>query len=556
MSMDRSTLRWNGWGWAAADKAPPPPPDEAWTWMAQEMGVPALLATPAREAGTVPLPPSKLTERDLAQLRIVLGGDAVRTDDAERLFHARGRSYLDLLLLRAGALPALPDAVLYPADAAAVLSALAFAQEQDLAIVPFGGGSSVVGGVSPERGTKRAVLTLDLSHMDKLTAVDPVAMTATAEAGMYGPAFEKALAAEGVTLGHYPQSFEFSTLGGWIAARGAGQMSARYGKAERWLVSARLATPKGLWSTEGFPASAAGPRLTDMVVGSEGTLGVIVDATVKVRPLPERTGFACWLFPDFESGVAAVRAMVRAEAPVAMLRLSDPEEMYFFRTFGRIGHAPTAADAAANAYLKLRGVPARPAALIATLEGSAGTVAHAKALTARIARAQGGVYVGEGPGRSWLRTRFAAPYSRDAMMDRGLGVDTLETATAWSNVRRLYDAVRAALKKAIDAEAPAHGTRAAVMCHMSHVYPDGASLYFTFVFPRAPEREVEQWRAIKQAASDAIAANGGTISHHHGVGEDHKAWMPQEKGEIGMSLLRALKRELDPAGVLNPGKLI
>jgi alkyldihydroxyacetonephosphate synthase len=324
MTIERDTLRWNGWGWTAQRDALAAR-DEVWTWLAGELGMPSLLATPARSLEEATLAPPRLTSDARAHFVAILGVDRVRDDAFERAFHARGRSYHDLLRLRAGDLSVAPDAVLYPRGADEILAVLAFADEHGIAVVPYGGGTSVVGGVSADSGPFQAVVTLDLSGMDRVHEIDPLAGTATAEAGVYGVALEKALNAKGVTLGHFPQSFEFSTLGGWIAHRGAGQQSLRYGKAEDWLVSAKLATPRGLFESESFPASAAGPRLTDLIVGSEGCFGVITEATVRVRPLPKASVYRGYLFRDFASGTAAVRAAMQEEIPAAMLRLSDAE---------------------------------------------------------------------------------------------------------------------------------------------------------------------------------------------------------------------------------------
>ena len=558
MTIDRARLRWNGWGWqdhpaARDDRA------QLWRWVADTLGLTSLTTTPSCARNNVTIPASRLTPAAYAALAALLGDDGVSIADGDRLFHARARSYLDLLALRGGALPSAPDAVLFPRSTEDVLALLQIAEQERVAVVPFGGGSSVVGGVTPLVGMFAAVVTVNLTRMTRVLKVDMTSLTATAEAGIYGPVLETELQRHGVTLGHTPQSFEFSTLGGWIAARGAGQMSGRYGKAERWLQSARLATPRGLWSSENFPASAAGPRLTDLIAGSEGALGIITDATVRVRRIPAVSRFACFLFPDFSSGLAAVRAMVQGDVPSAMLRLSDPDEVAFYRGFSHAGREPgrqhTFKKIFADAYLRLKNVPARPALLVASLEGSAALVRYASQQVKCFAVMHGGVNVGASPGRSWVKTRFEAPYRRDAMLDHGLGVDTVETATSWANVDRVHRAVTAALRLAIAGSLGAGAGHGVVMCHVSHVYPDGASLYFTFVFPRRVDDADAQWSAIKTAASDAIVAHGGTISHHHGVGTDHTPWLEAEKGPIGMRLLRAIKGELDPAGILNPGKI-
>lgn len=555
MSIDRGKIKWNGWG-LAAHKDGLAARDDVWTWLAGELGMPSLLATPARPLEEIALAPSRLSAAARVSFVAILGADRVRDDAYERAFHARGRSYYDLIRLRAGDLSVAPDAVLYPRGESEVLAVLAFASENGIAVVPYGGGTSVVGGVSASGGSFSSVVTLDLSGMDRIGEIDAASGIATAEAEISGAQLEKALQAKGVTLGHYPQSFEFSTLGGWIAHRGAGQQSLRYGRPQDWLVSARLATPKGIFATESFPASAAGPRLTDLVAGSEGAFGVITEAAFRVQAAPETSDYRGYLFRDFASGISAIREAMRAELPAAMLRLSDAEETRFYRAFGNAEKSRRLSARIADAYLTARKFDARAAALIAGFEGNAATVAAARRQFGIIARRLGALSLGRSPGQRWHEGRFHGPYLRDPMLDRGVGVDTLETAVSWPKLDALYAAVRAALEGAIRETVPMPTARGIVMCHVSHAYPDGASLYFTYIFPRALDREIAQWQAIKNAASDAIAAHGGTISHHHGVGEDHLPWIANEKGALGIEVLRAVKRTLDPNGILNPGKLI
>jgi alkyldihydroxyacetonephosphate synthase len=555
MSIDRTKINWNGWGWAA-HKDDVAAREEVWTWLAGEVGMPSLLATPPRPIEDIAFAPPRLEAGERAQFVAILGEDRVRDDNYERAFHARGRSYHDLLHLRAGDLSIVPDAVLYPRGTDEVLSILSFASDNGIAVVPFGGGTSVVGSVTADAGMFKSAVSLDMSGMDRLIGIDATNSTATAEAGIYGPALDKALRALGVTLGHYPQSFEFSTLGGWIAHRGAGQQSSRYGRADKWLVSAKLATPRGLFATEGFPGSSAGPRITDLVLGSEGAFGVITEATFATRPAPAVSDYRGFLFRDFASGAAAIRRAAQERLPFAMLRLSDAEETRFYRAYGAAGKKRGLKDSIADAYLRARDFGPNACAMIAGFEGDAGSVSKSRARFESIAKELGAMSLGASQGERWFHGRFHGPYLREPMMDRGLGVDTLETATSWSKIDGLYAAVKKALEDSIRETAPVEGARGIVTCHISHSYPDGASLYFTYIFPRALHGDVAQWQTIKRAATDAIVANGGTISHHHGVGEDHLPWIEQEKGALGVEILRAIKTTLDPKGILNPGKLI
>ena len=555
MTIDRTQIRWNGWGWTA-HKDELAGREEIWTWLAGELGMPALLATPARPLESITLPAARLPADAHARFVALLGADRVRDDAYERAFHALGRSYHDLLSLRAGDLSVAPDAVLYPRSGEEVLSVLSAASEMAIAVVPYGGGSSVVGGVSAGTGTFKSVVTVDLSAMDRLIEIDAVAQTATAEAGIYGPALERALKAKGFTLGHHPQSFEFSTLGGWIAHRGAGQGSGRYGRAEDWLVGAKIATPRGMLSVGGYPASSAGPQLLDLALGSEGAFGIVTEATVRLHSVPAESDYRGYLFRDFASGAAAIREAVQSGIDVTMLRLSDASETRFYRAFGALGKQRGLGDRLAQIYLDTRGFDDKACAMVAGFEGDEPDVARARGAFEAVAKKHRALFLGAGQGKRWKDGRFHGPYLRDPLMERGVGVDTLETATGWSRIDALYVAVKDALEKAIRDTAPRDGAHGIVSCHISHSYPDGASLYFTYIFPRALEREIEQWRAIKKAASDAIATHGGTISHHHGVGEDHLPWIAGEKGALGIDVLRAIKMALDPKGVMNPGKLI
>ncbi|MFP3944737.1 MAG: FAD-binding oxidoreductase, partial [Alphaproteobacteria bacterium] len=486
MTIDRTKLRWNGWGWAerAEDSEDN---DGLWRWLAEELGMGALMSTPALDLGNVDIPDPRLPRRLIELLEQTVGSGQVRADRYERAFHARGKSYFDLLHLRNGMLDTVPDVVVYPETALQVLEVLAFALEHSLSVVPFGGGTSVVGGVTAVAADgHQGVISLDMTRMNRVRAIDSRAMQAVAEAGIHGPDLERQLQQRGYTLGHHPQSFEFSTLGGWIAARGAGQQSNRYGKAEDWLVSAKLVTPRGYWTTECHPASAAGPDLNQMVAGSEGRFGVITEAVVKIHPVPEATDYRGFLFRNFESGMEAVRAVSQSGVPVAMLRLSDADETRYFQEFARRRHPSTlsrlTAERAKQAYLRARKFDGPACLLLTGAEGAKRQVSWAVGEIGRIVRQHDGMPVGRSAGKRWYAGRFEAPYLRDVMLDHGVGVDTVETATRWSNIPHLHRVLRETLAKAIAESAPAPGARGIVLGHISHTYRDGASLYFTFIF--------------------------------------------------------------------------
>jgi alkyldihydroxyacetonephosphate synthase len=391
-------------------------------------------------------------------------------------------------------------------------------------------------------------IALDLRGLDRVVDVDRASLTATLDAGLLGPEAERRLGEQGVTIGHYPQSFEYSTVGGWIATRSAGQASSGYGRIDELVEGLRLVAPAGDVTGRPLPATAAGPDLRELIVGSEGVLGVICEATLRVRPVPRLRRYEGWSFSSFAEGREAFRVMEQADASPDVVRLSDEEETRLNLALGSRGGW---AERAGRTYLRMRGHEGGCLAIVG-FEGEEDDVERRRVRSGALLRAGGGLRLGRRPGEAWLRGRYAGPYIRDELLDRGLLVETLETATSWSNLEALYEAVAGALRRSL-AEA---GTPPLVMCHVSHLYRSGASLYFTFLAGRAADAPLDQWRAAKSAASDAIVAAGGTITHHHAVGRDHVAWMRAEVGELGLDLIRAAKERLDPAGVMNPGKLL
>jgi alkyldihydroxyacetonephosphate synthase len=477
----------------------------------------------------------------------VVGAAAILGGREHRVRRAAGRSYPDLVRLRAGRLAGAPDAVVLPGSAEEFARVLELSAREGIAVVPFGGGTSVVGGVEPLRQGFERLISLDLRRLREVE-VDTRSMTAGLGAGLRGPEAEEALAAHGVTLGHHPQSFEQATVGGFAATRSAGQASSGYGRFDEMVTSVALVAPTGPLRTIETPHSAAGPSLRQLVLGSEGVLGVITEAAVRVRPVPERRRYEAWMAPDFASGAELVRALAQAELLPDVVRLSDEAET---RTSLGLSGAEGIRRTALSGYLRLRG-RAGGCLMICGWEGEREAVERRRTLAARALRSGGAATLGGAPGRAWERTRYDGPYLRDELLELGYLADTLETAHTWSRLHHLYDEVRAALRTALAAQ----GTHALVMCHVSHAYRDGASLYFTFLARRRPGAELEQWRAAKAAASEAIVEAGGTITHHHAVGRDHAPYMRAEVGELGIEALRAVKERLDPTGIMNPGKLL
>ena len=488
-----------------------------------------------RDTSAAPRALPELPELDdgiLDGLRALVGAEHVLTDAATRALRTRGKSTPDLLRARAGDLTDAPDVVVRPADQSEVEALVAFAVEHRLALVPFGGGTSVTGGLVACRAGFAGVVSLDLVRLDRLVAVDPESMTATLEPGLRGPQAEALLAEHVLTLGHYPQSFQYASIGGFAATRSSGQSSAGYGRFDALVVGLTVVTPSGVLTLGSAPANAAGPDLRQLVLGSEGTLGVITSVTVRVRRLPVTRVYDGWRWPSFAAGSDAMRTLAQAGLLPTVIRLSDETET-------AINLAdPDSIGAGGDA----------GCLMVVGHEGEPSAVTALRAAVAAVLTGLGGVDLGEEPGRAWEHGRFHAPYLRDSLLDVGVLVETLETATFWSQRQGLYDAVKAALVGSL-------GDGALVLCHVSHVYETGCSLYFT-VAARQSEDPLGQWAAAKAAASDALIAAGATITHHHAVGTDHKPWFAREIGPVGVQVLRAVKDSLDPTGVLNPGVLI
>jgi alkyldihydroxyacetonephosphate synthase len=538
-------VRWWGWG---EDGHVVAMPDAAEALLREEVGLePGALRLHPVSLEEVRLPAPRLPAAVRERLAAALGAEHVLDDREVRVAHSAGRSYPDLVRLRSGDGSSAPDVVVMPESAEHVRAALAACAEQRVAVVPFGGGTSVVGGVEPVSDGFSGAVSIDLRRLNRVHAIDRTSLTATLEAGLNGPEIERALAAEGLTLGHFPQSFEYSTVGGWVATRSAGVASTGYGRIDELVEGLRFIAPAGEVDARALPATAAGPDLRELLIGSEGVLGVICDATLRVRRAPAETRYEGWWFGSFAEGSEAFRVMEQADASPDVARLSDEDETRFSLVFASLGGA---AERLGRAYLRARRRESGCLAIVG-FEGTAEDVERRRVRTASLLRAGGGIALGRRPGELWLRNRYAGPYLRDELLDRGVLVDTLETAASWSDLDPLYRAVGEALRSSLTGR----GTPPFVMCHVSHLYRSGASLYFTFM-ARQEDDALAQWRAAKAAASEAIVGAGGTITHHHAVGRDHARWMRAEVGEMGLELIRAAKERLDPAGIMNPGKLL
>ncbi len=527
--------RWNGWGDPAVSY---PLSAAALQHLATSLGPGTTPRDATLEQALSGLPASRLPQHPL-----------VKADPELRLRHARGHSLPDWVALRTGYPGAFPDGVASPDDDGQLRELLDYARRAEADVIPYGGGTSVVGHINPLPGA-RPILTLDMRRMSRLIEFDEISRLAIFGAGASGPQIESELKARGYTLGHFPQSWEYSTLGGWIATRSSGQQSLHYGRIEDLFAGGHLETPSGPLDMPAFPASAAGPDLRQLVLGSEGRLGVITRAVLRVHPVPQYERFHAAFLPDWEAGVAAVRAIVQAGIPLSMLRLSDPTETETTLALAgrerllRLGeHALSLLGQGTGRCLLLYGLTGEPRAA-----RTAGRAARA------ILRRHHGLPLGATLGELWRKDRFRAPYLRNSLWQAGYALDTLETAVPWSSVLDLAATLRASMREGLAAERE----QVLTLLHLSHVYPDGASLYLTYLFRLADDSDhtLQRWRILKGFASRLILEHGGTISHQHGVGVDHVAYLTSEKGALGMEVLRAACRALDPYGMMNPGKLL
>jgi alkyldihydroxyacetonephosphate synthase len=453
----------------------------------------------------------------------------------ERVTHSYGKAYRDVIRAFRGQFDNPPDVVAHPSDEADVERVLAWCEEAGAAAIPFGGGTSVVGGVEPP--SDRPAVSIDLGALDRVLEVDRVSRAARIQAGVLGPALEDQLREHGYTLRHFPQSFEYSTLGGWIATRAGGHYATLYTHIDDFVESIRAVTPRGLWESRRLPGSGAGPSPDRILIGSEGILGVITEAWMRVQDAPSFKESAGVTFESFESGAEAVRALSQSGLYPSNCRLLDGDE------------------AALTGALAEEGSARRPALLVLGFESADHEAGPWMKRALELCEDHGG-HARESKGRSrgqaegaWRDVFLQAPYLRDTLVAAGIFVETFETAITWDRLGGLVGTVRERAREALGGD----GT---VTCRLTHVYPDGAAPYFTVLAPARRGDELAQWAEVKAAISEVVIAGGGTITHHHAVGRDHRPWYDRQRPEPFASALRAAKASVDPAGILNPGVLI
>ena len=545
-------MKWWGWGdpnleFPMADKP------TLWPWATKKLGITSAVATAKPvDLASIQIGPSRAGAALLAQLRDILAPAQLSLEPLARLQHSYGKSFPDLFRVRSGAVTRAPDAVLMPDSHAQVEALVRLAQSLDFCLIPFGGGTNIVGGINPSADEARPVLTLSLRNMNRLLSLDPQSRTATIQAGALGPQIEADLGKQGHSLGHFPDSFEYSTLGGWLATRSAGMQSDAYGKIEDMVVSIKIATPSGTIVTKPVPASSAGPDLNRLLIGSEGILGVITEATMRVHRTPAVKHYTGYLFRNFEDGVRGIQACLDCGFTPSMVRLQDSgeSELAFNMRAPKHGIEGWIQDRVKR-WLRFRGY-VQPCILILGVEGDEAAIGATRRHSHRILKRHGGFPLGKTVGETWSKDKFNIPYLRDYIMDYGCMADVAETSTVWSNVLPLYaatiDAVKARFREG-------DGT-GFVGCHISHTYQTGACLYFTFAARLPKGGALDHYYGYKRLVTDTIMRLGGTLSHHHAVGIEHRLWMAQEISPAGLQALQALKASLDPRRILNPGKLL
>ena len=547
-------MKWWGWGdedvtFSDANKP------KLWPYLKGELGMEDGPRTSPISFENINLPPLKENSPFIGALEEALKQDQISNNKKDRLIHAAGKSFRDLLRLRRGQVDYAPDLVVYPSSEDDVVAIIKAANDHDVVIIPFGGGTNIVGCLEPKDLDGRFIVSLDMWRMNRVLSVDKKSLVARIQAGVYGPYMEEQLEQEGVTLGHFPDSFVHSTLGGWVATRSAGMQSDKYGKIEDMVIALRMVTPSGTIETRTVPNTSNGIDIRSLCIGSEGILGVITEVTVQVHRLPEYKLFEGWLFPDFESGTKAIYQCMRLGVMPVITRLNDPGKTALSAAFKK---PEVGLRAKISALVKwylgaIKGFDFSQCCMMTTAyEGDYDTFHMQRRESSHIFRKHGGFCLGEGPGKSFQEAKYDFPHVRDYLMDRGVMGDVSETSTTWDNLHNLYTKTLSNIKQAIGDT----GVDPWVGCHISHNYHTGASLYFTFGCQQLEGRELEQYLYVKKAAEDSFMENGGTVSHHHAVGTEHLPWIEKDLSPAGVKAVKAIKNGLDPNGVMNPGKII
>lgn len=552
MAYEPRHMKWWGWGYEDAEFRADRHPG-FWPYAKSVLGIESDdFAPPEWSLDSIELPDASADQAFLARLRTFLAHGQITDDAKERVIHSYGKGFRDLFRMRRGIAAGAPDLVVYPESERDVCLTVRAAAERDVVLIPFGGGSNIAGCLE-RMDARRMCVSLDMRRMRRVLAVDRRSFTAQIEAGVFGPDLEQQLGAHGMTLGHFPDSFLHSTLGGWIATRSAGMQSDKYGKIEDMVIAVRMVTPEGVLQTRSVPKSSNGIDVKHLCIGSEGTLGVITEAVMRVHALPESRQVRGYLFPEFDGGIAAMFECVSQECMPAMARLNDPDKTALSLAFRRPASGFTKiAGSLLKTYLRAKHfAQPRTCLMLTAFEGSSRGVSRRLQQAGAIYKKCGAVGLGAGAAKSFEATKYDFPHIRDFLLDRNVTTDVSETATVWSNIKSLYDAATAVLREEIGKS----GVRPWIGCHISHSYPCGASLYFTFGLRQQLGRELEQYLQVKRAVQQSFIDQGATLSHHHSVGTEHLPWLTADISPAGIRAVSAVKQGLDPGNIMNPGRL-
>jgi len=492
---------------------------------------------------------SSFTENDFRKIFPNLKAEQFSNSKESRIRYGFGKSYHDIIRIFTGKIPPLPGFILFPETENDVAHILQQASQNKISIVPFSGGSNVTGAF--ELNDNNISCVVNLQRMNKTVEIDETSHTATFETGIFGPALEKILNAKGFTLGHFPQSFEYSTLGGWLATRSGGQESGQYGKIEDMVLGIRAVTPAGTIDTKYFPKHASGIDTFRLFIGSEGTLGIITQAKLRIHKRPKEYQWKVALFKTFDEGMKAVKELIQSGIHPGIMRLSDPLET---KLFSAMRNSETQGfkkwiGSLIKSRIARKGFK-EPCILMMRFAIRNSADHHSAKTSVEILKSLNGFILPASTAGNWEEHRFTLPYLRDTLIEHRAMIDTFETIAYWKNTSALYSNVKDSLRKS-----DFYDKGGLLFCHLSHIYEPGACLYFTMMSPMENGSEEKQWWNYKTLVTDAIVNSGGAVSHHHGVGTDHQQWYLKTTSEGEMKLLQAIKKHLDPNGIMNPGKL-
>ena len=552
MAYNPRHMKWWGWGNVDAGFHSSAHPG-FWPYAKTQLGIEEETPpTPPVSLEDVQLPDATIHNRFVAELKSGLRSDQLCDTREERAIHAYGKGLRDLFRMRRGHAEGAPDLVVYPENEDDVLAVLRTAAQHDVIVIPFGGGSNISGCLE-RMETHRMAVSLDMRRMRRVLAVDAESFTVRAEAGIFGPDLEQQLSEQGMTLGHFPDSFMHSTLGGWIATRSAGMQSDKYGKIEDMVIALRMVTPEGVLATRTVPKSSNGIDVNHLCIGSEGTLGVITEATMRVHPRPEVRIVPAYLFREFDGGIEAMHECTRMECMPSMVRLNDPDKTGLSIAFKpEASQLSQAVSKVFKSYLRAKGFDLpRACLMLAAFEGRKADVSRQLRQVGAVYRKFGGVSLGTGSGKSFEATKYDFPHIRDFLLERDVTTDVSETSTVWGNLVPLYKATMSAIRSSVSES----GMPSWAGCHVSHTYRSGASLYFTFGFKQQRGREMEQYLKVKRETQQSFIDHGATLSHHHAVGTEHLPWLEADISPVGVKAVAAIKQGLDPGNIMNPGRL-